>query len=299
MWRVFVVAVVLAVAGCGGPSEEGPDRPGVRSTELSAAPAGVARVGDEVWVALPSADAVRGEAGAMLRVPGEPSFLLRVEGQVWVSTTGGLRLLDASGSSVGAIRLPGASPGGMALAGDLVWVADGARDRVLGIDVSSHAVVRRVKVGAQPRRVAAADGLVAVSGGDGVTVFSAGDPSPRAVPVPGCAEAGGVAVAAGLVWVACSASGEVVAVDPSSGEVRIRVPLPGVDAVAVLGGLVVAGGNGPTLVGIDAASRRTGSPVEVAKTGSAVGLAFLEDEVVVADALARRLHTVPLDLLLP
>jgi streptogramin lyase len=281
---------------------------GVHVAQLNDAPGGLLRVGDEVWVALPAANAVRGEGGRELPVAGAPSRMARVEDEVWVSASSGgsIHRLDSAGIGLGVIGLPaGAEPQGLAFDGSVVWVVDRAHDELLGVDRVSAAVVKTVGVDRGPRLVAATDGLVVASSFDAntVTVFSAEHPDDaRAFAVPGCAGPQGVAVADELIWVACTTSGEIVAVDPRDDSVAVRADLADADAVVVVGSLVVAAGQlGPTLIGIDATSRQVSDPVVIdnAPAGGTVDLAYLEDEVVVSHSATKRLYAVQMDLLLP
>ena len=138
-----------------------------------------------------------------------------------------------------AVLHTGQGPVGLAAGGaGRLWVANADEGTVELMEASSGAVVRRVRFGDAPLRLATTPGAV------WVTVFRSGslarvDTSTgrvtRRVQVGSTPE--GLALAAGSLWVVLEDSAQLVSVDPSTGRVRHRVRHVGLSPRLVTAGL--------------------------------------------------------------
>jgi YVTN family beta-propeller protein len=142
-------------------------------------------------------------------VPGRPTGVTVGGGAVWV-TTGDVPIdVDRQ-------------PLGIAVAGGSVWVASMLDETVTRIDPASNRVVATIPVPGSPAAVAAAGGTLWVSGNRGLSRI---DPASNQVtPVGVCC--GDLAAGAGALWVASGMDNTVLRVDPVSGRVVARIPVP-------------------------------------------------------------------------
>jgi virginiamycin B lyase len=133
-------------------------------------------------------------------------------------------------------------PSGVAVGGGAVWVATwGAeRSRVVRIDPAGNRVVATVPIPGQGSALslAAAGGSVWVSGSRGLgRIDPAGN---RVTPVDVCC--GELAAGAGGLWVANGMDRTVLRVDPATGRVLARIPVPPAAAPEGPFGIAAAGG---------------------------------------------------------
>ena len=117
--------------------------------------------------------------------------------------------------------------------------------------------------------------------------------------LPGCIGPQGVAEVAGKVWVACTESSSVVALDVASREVVSTLEqVADADAVVANGEKVyVVGQSGPTAYVIDAAAGDDGQlhgAGEVPRTNENVGAAVVGDQLVVTHPDVRTIYSLPL-----
>jgi DNA-binding beta-propeller fold protein YncE len=133
-------------------------------------------------------------------------------------------------------------------------------DAVLAaVDPADGSVVRRYRVGGEPRLVVPGDGVLYVgdfAGGRVVRITPGGGPAPlRSKPV--CAGVQDLQLLGGWLWAACMTDGTVVALDPATLRVRRTVPVEGdPDGLAPGAGadLLVSLQDGPGLAVLDTAA---------------------------------------------
>jgi virginiamycin B lyase len=197
-------------------------------------PSGVA-VGDgAVWVATWGADRSRvvriDPAGnrvvAAVAVPRGQAELAVGAGAVWVasSSDNSVSRIDPATNEVAATIPVGRQPSGIAVAAGSVWVANALDDTVSRIDPAGDRVVATIPIPGQGSAfsLAAAGGSVWVSGNHGLMrIDPAGN---RVTPVGVCC--GEVAAGAGGLWMANGMDRTVLRVDPASGRVLARIPVP-------------------------------------------------------------------------
>jgi hypothetical protein len=293
--------------GTGSSASESAVPDGVTVTELDSPPVGVAAVGDGAWAALPDAGAVRTADGRETAVGALPLRLVETRQGVWVSVIGDGTVVrvDPGSGQVDLrtrVRPAGSEPEGLAYDGLDVWVVDQAGDRVIPIDAASGRLGTPVVVGSEPRLAAAGPDAVYVGNyGDG-TVTRVRDGRGRTGRLGSCTSPQGLAVAAGVVWVACTAEDEAVALDAESLQPLAEIPdLEFADAVVATDDAVyVVGQMGPTVWTIDPETRAvTGELVldEAGPTNENVDAAVVGDSLVVSHPSSQRLYEVPLDLL--
>ena len=130
--------------------------------------------------------------------------------------------------------------------------------------------------------------LSLVADGQGITVS-----------LPGCTGPQGVAELAGKVWVACTVTGNVIAIGRRVRESSTTIEdVPDADAVVAHEDTVyVVGQSGPTVYAIDAATGEIRDEVvlgDAAKTQENVGAAVVGDQLVVTHPDAQTIYTLPL-----
>lgn len=315
------VALVLALAGCGGsdgsdpastiastPSAPGSDRPsgvpsGVEAVELDAGPVGVADVGGEAWTVLVDAGAVRTGDDRRIPVGRAPLRLVATPEGVWVSVIGNgtvVRIDPETAEVDRRVRLGprGSEPEGLAWDGSSLWVVDQAHGRVVELDEDGE-VVRSVPTDDAPRLVAAGPSGVWVANYGGTSVTRVSGAKARTVPVPGCVGPQGIAELAGRVWISCTLNGTVVALDVRTLRPVVAIEdLPDPDAVVATGDAVyVVGEAGPTVWSIDPGSgeiRDTLTLDDAMPTSENVGAAVVGGELVVTHPDAKTIYTLPL-----
>ena len=284
---VALLAVLLATASCGGTEPEkdaaGPTETpdGTRSASPSeadvevvvapsvavgAGPVGVtATDAGDVWVVSAQAETVqRIPAGATepdltIGVPGVPLRATAAFGSVWVTSFHGeelLRLDPGSGEVVGRVKT-GAGPEGVTSGFGSVWMVAQDAGRLLRIDPATTSVAAEIEVPVGSRLVGAGSDAVFVSAYADNTVLRI-DPATNEVTATSpvfCEGPQSMVVLGGQVWVACTLSEEVVALDATTLEPGTRVPVDGSpDTVVVLPGkrLAVVAEEGPRLVVLNA-----------------------------------------------
>jgi streptogramin lyase len=318
---VLALALLPLLSGCGGEEDDGglaPDADasgspsattpdGVTVTDLDEAPVGVAGVDGGWWAALPDAGAVRTADGGSVDVGSLPLRLVTTPQGVWVSVIGDGRLvrLDPATGEVDRqvqLRPRDSQPEGLAYDGQTLWVVDQAGDRVLPVDPASGAVGAAVRVGHEPRLVAAGPSGVFVGNYTEGSVTRVVDGRGTTRNAGSCLSPQGLVEAAGVVWVACTVDGQVVGLDAETLEPVVELPdLPYADAVVADRGTVyVVGQEGPTVWTIDARSQEvTGELVLDAapSTRENVGAALVGDTLVVTHPEVRRAYEVPVSVL--
>jgi len=192
----------------------------------------------------------------------------------------------------------GSEPEGLAWDGTNLWVVDQANARVVQLEPDGTEV-RSVDVGEGPRLATAGPTGVWVTNYVPGSISLVADGQAFTVGLPGCTGPQGVAEAGGKVWVACTVTSSVVALDVESREVVTTIEdVPDADAVVASEDTVyVVGQSGPTVYAIDAATGEIRDEVvlgDAAKTQENVGAAVVGDELVVTHPDARTIYTLPL-----
>jgi hypothetical protein len=316
--------LLLLLGGCGADEAPGsapdpeptsasptfvaPDEPpdGVTVTDLDAGPVGLATVDDAVWAVLPDAGAVRDPDGGTHRVGDVPLRAVTTPDGIWVSVFGESRLVrldPATGDVDRRVRVrPAGEPEGLAFDGDSVWVVDQANEVLLPLDPASGELGRPVEVGAAPRLAAVGEDAVYVGNFNGRSVSRVRAGAAETRPSGDCLTPQGLAVAGGVVWVACTLDGRVVGLDAATLEqVVVLEGLPHADMVVPDGDLVhVVGQQGPTVWTIDVAAQEVVGELVLdgaGPTNANVAATLAGDRLVVSHPEARRLYDVPLELL--
>jgi virginiamycin B lyase len=240
-----VAGAVAVAAGRAGPPEPatgptttapvaGPPGTVVATIPIQGGPSGVA-VGDgAVWVATSGVDRSRvvridpagNRVAASVAVPLGQAELAVGAGAVWVasSSDNSVSRIDPATNKVAATIAVGRQPSGIAVAAGSVWVANALDDTVTRINPAGNRVVATIPIPGQGSAfsLAAAGGSVWVSGNRGLSrIDPAGN---RVTPVDVCC--GELAAGAGDLWVADGMDRAVLRVDPASGRVLARIPVP-------------------------------------------------------------------------
>jgi outer membrane protein assembly factor BamB len=287
------LAIGALLSGCAssGPDEPAGDAsPSVTAEAVAGEPVGVADVDGSPWVALVGTGQVRTGDGTTIDVGEAPLRIVDTPSGVWVSVIGDGRVvrIDPSSGRVDRrvrLRPAGSEPEGLAWDGASLWVVDQAGERVVQLDGDGR-LQASYDVGQAPRLVATDDSGVWVTNYGGTSVSRVADGEVTTTPVVGCVGAQGVVAAAGKVWVTCTVSHKVVALDPQSMEQVAEVTdLPDADAVVADGSTVyVVGQSGPTVYAIDAGSAKLLSTTpldDAAATQENVGAAIVGRDLVV------------------
>jgi YVTN family beta-propeller protein len=253
-------AVALVARQAGGPAPlirpattvPGPAPAGavVATIPVQGGPSGVAVGGGAVWVATWGAERSRvvridpatNRVVASIAVPRGQAELAVGAGAVWVASfsDNSVSRIDPATDKVAATIAVGRQPSGIAVAAGSVWVANALDDTVSRIDPATNRVRATVPIPGQRSAfsLAVAGGSVWVSGNHGLyRIAPAGN---RVTKVDVCC--GAVAAGAGGLWMANGMDGTVLRVDPASGRVLARIPVPPVATPQGPFGIAAAGG---------------------------------------------------------
>ena len=285
MLRVCVALMaLLAITACSDsepdprrpsrprPSRPRRPRPRRRSTlapyvETPTGPVGLTTTEDgAVWVVGAQSETVlRIPAGATepdltVDVPGVPLRTTAAYGSVWVTSFDGkelLRLDPATGEVVATIKT-GAGSEGVAAGFDSIWVVAQDAGKLLRIDPGTNAVSDEIKLEVGARLVEAGpDAMYVAHYADDMILRV--DPKTNAVTSSEavCDGPQAMAVLDGKVWVTCTLSDELVALDVTTLQKVAAVPVEGSpDSVLATpdGLLAVVAEEGPRLVVVDPAT---------------------------------------------
>ena len=213
----------------------------VRTLTLGATPTGIAASRDGIWVVesvgSASSVAVRridprfdvvGPARRLANVfPGGPGWVAAHGNTVWVAPSSGLLArFDASSGRILRRLDPDASPAGIALADDALWVTDSDANNVTQIDATG--LHTAIAVGNGPTAVAAGAGGVWVADTFDDRVVRI-DPSTAAVTttIRVGRSPSAIAVGDGSVWVANAGDGTVSRIDPAADKVTSTIDVGG------------------------------------------------------------------------
>jgi DNA-binding beta-propeller fold protein YncE len=295
------------------PSEEPSEEPVAPYVEVEDGPVGLTATKDgAVWVVAAKGETVQripvggSSPDLMVDVPGTPLRTTAAFGSVWVTSFSGGRLLrlDPATGEVTASLETGEGPEGLTSGFGSVWLVVQDAGRLLRIDPATDEVVADIEITVGARLVAAGPDAIYVSHYRENAVLRI---DPQTDEITGrsnaaCTGPQSMAVHDGRVWVTCTVSEEVIALDADTLEEVARVPVPGSpDTVAVAPGglLAVVAEDGPRLVVLDPAAS---SVVAEQVLGQEVGLydqanldlAFAGGEVWVSSFDADRVYRVPL-----
>jgi YVTN family beta-propeller protein len=157
-----------------------------------------------------------------------PTRLVAIGDAVWVLTPSDNHLLriDPATTEVVATIEVGRASSGLAVGAGAVWVSSSQDGTVARIDPATNRVVATIPVGPAPAAVTVAAGVLWVALPDnGLGRIDPASNRSTVVNVPGCC-AGELAAGEGALWVANRGDGTLVRVDPVTGRVAARVPLP-------------------------------------------------------------------------
>jgi DNA-binding beta-propeller fold protein YncE len=190
-------------------------------------------------------------AGAGPRILAENARDRSINGIIWVANRGAhtVRAFDAdTGAVVHTVSMaPNSQPGDLAFAKGKVYVAEefGTPPAIAVVDAETGIVIHRILLpaGSRPHHVHASAGgnLVAVGlfGTDRVAVIDAHDDAllgtwdSNPATTNGRVHAGVFSKNGNTLYLASDASDEVIAMDPRTGEVFWRMPVPGAHELAV------------------------------------------------------------------
>lgn len=199
---------------------------------------------------------------------------------------GPARTAPAPAPAVEGPRSVGASPAGLAVGTDGVWVVTRGDDSVRALDPSTaQPLGEPIEVGGGPFGVALGEGAVWVLAGDG-TVWRIDPRTRRATRLEvRVGEPAGIAAGGGSVWVTSRTPGSVVRIDPRTGR-AVGEPVPtgpgAADVVVGAGSVWVANAAAGTVSRLDAATgRAAGDPILVGDE-QVLALAFGEGGLWVA-----------------
>jgi YVTN family beta-propeller protein len=222
----------------------------VATIPVQGGPSGVAVGKDAVWVATWGAERSRvvrinpasNRVVASIAVPRGQAALAVGADAVWVasSSDNSVTRIDPATNKVTATIDVDRQPSGIAVAAGSVWVASALDDTVSRIDPAGNQVVATIPIPGQGSAfsLAAAGGSVWVSGNHGLRrIDPAGN---RVTPVDVCC--GEVAAGAGALWMANGMDRAVLRVDPATGRVLARIPVPPAAAPEGPFGIAAAGG---------------------------------------------------------
>ena len=222
----------------------------VATIPVQGGPSGVAVGGGAVWVAtwgversrVVRIDPAGNRVVATIAVPRGQAALAVGADAVWVasSSNNSVSRIDPATNKVAATIDVDRQPSGIAVAAGSVWVASALDDTVSRIDPASNRVAATIPIPGQGSALslAAAGGSVWVSGSRGLgRIDPAGN---RVTPVDVCC--GEVAAGAGGLWVANGMDRTVLRVDPATGRVLARIPVPPAAAPEGPFGIAAAGG---------------------------------------------------------
>ena len=273
---LLLTASACSPAGSGAQPPSPAPSPSTVSREVTAVPVGEGPVGlalddrGRLW-------AVSSGDGTVVRLdPAQEEVALRVPvgerplraawwaGGLWVTVAGEEEVVRVDGRGTITDRVPvGGAPEGIVAAFGSLWTVLPAEGLLVRVDPDPTAPrVREVlDVGRGSRRVAAGGAALWVSDYTSGTVVKV-EPATgvQSDPIRVCLQPQGMLARDGLLWVACTGSGEVVALDERAGTVERRnVPVhvvrvdgaPESLAPATDGSLWVSLRDGPTLALLD------------------------------------------------
>ena len=245
------------------------------------------------------------EPDLTIDAPGVPLRTTAAYGSVWVTSFHGkkvLRLDPATGELVASIKT-GAGPEGVTAGFDSIWVVAQDAGKLLRIDPATNAVTAEIKLEIGARLVETGpDAMYVAHYADDMVLRV--DPgtndviSSEAV----CDGPQGMAVLDVKVWVTCTLSHELVALDATTLQKLASVPVEGSpDSVAATadGRLGVVAEEGPTLVLVDPATAKVTSET-VLGAEQALGdranldLVLVGDEAWISSFNADRVYHLPL-----
>ncbi len=279
--------------------------------ETPTGPVGLTATEDgAVWVVGAQSETVlRIPAGATepdltVDVPGVPLRTTAAYGSVWVTSFDGkklLRLDPGSGEVVATIKT-GEGPEGVAAGFGSVWVVAQDAGKLLRIDPATNSVDAEIELEVGARLVRPGpDAMYVAHYADDMVLRV--DPKTNAVTSSEavCDGPQAMAVLDGQVWVTCTLSDELVALDATTLQKVASVPVEGSpDSVAASadGRLVVVAEDGPTLVVVDPATATVTSETvlgaELALNDRAnLDLALVGDEAWVSSFNADRVYHLP------
>jgi hypothetical protein len=261
--KVAIIVASLALAACSsssGLSSSGPPVPSPEGMSLLykvGSPIGLAQVAGRVW----AVSATRGAVTPLGAGPADTPVFVHVgttplratyyRHLLWVTVFGAGQVVavDPSTSTVVRRVTVTGQPEGIVAAYGRIWVVRQAARRLTAITPHGR-VLQSVALGREPRLVTAGDHSLFVSNFDDGTVTRVNPRSGAAITSPRlCRGVQGLATDQHTLWVACTTSGEVIAVNPATLRRTGRVELDDEpDAVRVADGHVfVASTKGPTL----------------------------------------------------
>ena len=233
-----------------------------RTLTLGATPTGIAASHDAIWaiesVGSASSVAVRridpqfdvvGPAQRLANVfPGGPGWVAAHGNTVWVAPSSGLlaRLHASTGRIVRQLD-PNASPAGIALGDDALWVTDSDANNVTQIDATG--LHTPIAVGNGPHAIAAGAGGVWVADTFDDQIVRI-DPSAAAVTttIRVGRSPSAIAVGDGSVWVANAGDGTVSRIDPATDKVTATIDVGGSPrAIVAAGARVWVSVDAPTI----------------------------------------------------
>lgn len=293
-------------------SESTSEPPVTPYVEVQAGPVGLTATQAAVWVVAARGEALQRipvgatEPDLTVPLPGVPLRATTAFGSIWVTLFQGRKLLrlDPGTGHVNASLRTGEGPEGVTSGFGSVWVVVQDAGRLLRVDPETNQVAAELELAPGARLVTAGTDAMYVSHYQDGTVLRV-DPATNAVTGRSTAACGGpqsMAELDGRVWVTCTVSGEVVALDGTTLQEVARVAVPGSpDTVAVTpdGRLAVVAEEGPRLVVLDPADGRVvGEQVLGQELGlydqANLDLAFAGGEAWVSSFDADRVYHVPL-----
>ncbi len=225
-----MLAALVALTACAGGSPSGATASpgaGSASSGTSWAPASSSTQGPAV-MALPFPGPVGPTSGGPGAAVGQTPLRLAYDGRgtVWVTAfgNGDVVAVDATSRAVRRTARVGGQPEGVVVAYGSVWVVRQQARRLTRLSPSGRRL-GDVRLGLEPRLVAAGAGALwvpDVTDGTLTRIDPTGRRAPRSVAV--CVGAQGVAVLGATVWVTCTRTDTVVAVDATSMDVLGTAP---------------------------------------------------------------------------